>query len=54
MQNGKSLIKWQNQKLKHIKQMNNNCHNPFLIHAFSDVENYGLNLFYSWLNLSLV
>ena len=31
----KFLIKWQNQKLKHIKQMDNNCHIPDLIQAFS-------------------
>ena len=39
-----SLIKWQNQKFKHIKRMNNNCHTPDLIQAFSNVENGGLNL----------
>ena len=40
----KSLIKWQNQKLRHIKRMNNNCHIPELVQAFSCVENCGLNL----------
>ena len=33
-----------NQKLKHIKRMDKNCHNPVLVHAFSYVENGGLNL----------
>ena len=37
IQNGKSLIKCQNQKLKHIKRMNNNCHIPDLIQALSFV-----------------
>ena len=36
---GKSLIKWQNQMTKHIKRMNNNCHIPHLVQAFSNVEN---------------
>ena len=39
IQKGKSLIKWQNQKLKHRKQIDNNCHIPTLVHAFSYVEN---------------
>ena len=43
-QNGKSLIKWQNQKIIHIKRMNNNCQIPNLVQAFSDVENGSLNL----------
>ena len=38
IQNGKFLIKWQNQKPKHIKQMNNNCHIPDLVQAFSDIQ----------------
>ena len=38
IQKGKSLIKWQNQKLKHIKRMDNNCHTPVLLQAFSYVE----------------
>ena len=38
---GKSLIKWQNQKLK---RMDNNCHIPDLVHAFSHVINGELNL----------
>ena len=38
------LIKCQNQKLKHIKQVDNNCHIPDLEHTFSYVENGGLNL----------
>ena len=37
-------IKWQNQKLKHIKPMDSNCHTPELLQAFSHVENGGLNL----------
>ena len=39
-------MKWQNQKLKHIKRnsMDNNCHIPDLAQAFSYVENGGLNL----------
>ena len=49
VKNGKSvpIIKWLNQKLKHIKhfkRMDNNCHIPDLVHAFSIVENNGLNL----------
>ena len=31
-------------KLKHIKQMDNKCHIPDLVQAFSYVENDGLNL----------
>ena len=30
--------------IKHIKQMDNNCHIPDLAQAFSNVENGGLNL----------
>ena len=33
-----------NQKLKHIKRLDNNCYIPDLIQAFSNVENGGLNL----------
>ena len=44
IENGKSLIKWQNQKHKHIKRIDNNCHIPDLVHAFSYVQNGGLNL----------
>ena len=44
IQKGKSQIKWQNQKFKHIKRMNNNCHIPDLVQAVSYVENGGLNL----------
>ena len=40
----KVLIKWQNQMIKHIKQMDNNCNIPDLVQAFSNVENGGLNL----------
>ena len=35
IQYGKSPIKWQNQKLKHIKQMVNNCYIADLVQAFS-------------------
>ena len=35
IQSGKSQIKWQNQKLKHMKQMDNNCHIPDFVQAFS-------------------
>ena len=41
---GKSLITWQNQMTKHIKRLDNNCHIPELVQAFSNVENDGLNL----------
>ena len=44
IQNGKSLIKRQNQKRKHIKLMDNNCYIPDLVYAFSYVENGGLSL----------
>ena len=40
----KSLIKWQNQMIILIKRMDNNCHIPDLVQAFSNVENGGLNL----------
>ena len=33
--------------IKHIKRMDNNCHFPDLVQAFSNVENGGLNLVYS-------
>ena len=41
---GKSIITWQNQMTKHIKQMVKNCHFPDLVQAFSNVENGGLYL----------
>ena len=44
IQKGKSLIKWQNQKLKHNKRVVSNCHIPDLVQTFSYVENGGLNL----------
>jgi hypothetical protein len=44
IQDGKSLIKWQNQMTKHIKRMDNDCHIPDLVQAFSNEENVGLNL----------
>ena len=44
IKNGKSLIEWQTQMLKHIKRMEYNCHIPDLEQAFSNVENCGLNL----------
>ena len=37
-------MKWQNQKSSHIKRMDNNCHIPDLVQAYSYVENGGLNL----------
>ena len=43
--NEKSLSKWKNQKLKHNSRMDNNCHIPDLVQAFSSYEeNNGLNL----------
>ena len=42
--NKKSLIKWQNKTIKHIKRMDNNSQITDLVQAFSDVENDGLNL----------
>ena len=47
IQIGKFLIKWQNQTLKHIKRMINNCYIPGLVQAFPYVESGGLNLVYS-------
>ena len=38
IQNGKSIIKWQNQKLK---RMDTNCHITDLVQAFSCVDNGG-------------
>ena len=38
IQNVKSLTKWQNQKPKHIKRMNNNYQIPDVVQAFSYVE----------------
>ena len=38
------MIKWQNQKYKHIKRIKNNCYIPVLVQVFSYVENSGLNL----------
>ena len=46
-----SFIKWLNQKLKHIKRMENNCHIPGLVHAFPCVNIGGLHLvlkIYAW------
>ena len=37
-------MKWQHQKLKHIKRMDNNCHIPELEQAFSYVEKGGFHL----------
>ena len=34
IQNAKSLMKWQNQMIKHIKRMDNNCHITDLVQAF--------------------
>ena len=39
-----NVIKWQNQKLKHIKRIDNNYHIPDFVQAFSSVENGRLNL----------
>ena len=39
-------FKWQNQKLKHIKRMDNNFHIPELVQAFSYVEHGRLNQVY--------
>ena len=44
IQNGKFLIKRQNQMIKQIKRMDNNCHIPDLVQAFSNKENGGLNM----------
>ena len=33
-----------NQMIKHIKRIENNCHIPDLVQAFSNVENGALNL----------
>ena len=38
IQNGKSQIKWQNQKLKYNKRMVNNCHILDLVQVFSYVK----------------
>ena len=40
IQKGKSIIKWENQKLKHIKRMDtcNNCHIHDLVRAFCYLE----------------
>ena len=32
---------WQYQKHRHIKRMENNCHNPDLVQTFSCVEDGG-------------
>ena len=37
VQNETSVIKRQSQKSKHIKRMENNCHFPDVVHAFSYV-----------------
>ena len=39
--NSESVIKGQNIKVKYIKQMDNNCHIPVFVQAFSYVENGG-------------
>lgn len=38
-QKRKSILKLQDQKLKHMKQMSYNCHISDLVHAFANVEN---------------
>ena len=45
IQNGESFIKWKNQKLKHIKQTDSNCHILDLVQAFYYCEHVGFNLF---------
>ena len=41
IQIGKSLIKWQNQKLKHTKGIEINSHIPDLTQTFTYAENGG-------------
>ena len=43
-ENSKWNVRNQYQKLKHIKRLDNNCHIPDLLQAFSYVETDGLNL----------
>lgn len=40
-----SLINSQNQKLKHINQMDNNCHISYFVQALYNAANVGLNLY---------
>ena len=54
IQNGKSLIKCQNQMIKHIKQMDNNCDIPDLVQilqipAFATYKNSCCQVFL-WFN----
>ena len=51
-QKGKLLIKRHYQKLKHIKRMDNNCHNPDLVEAISFIENVWMNLFFKAIKTS--
>lgn len=44
IQKAKSLIKWINQKLNHIKRVDTNCKIPDLVLSFAYVENGSLNL----------
>ena len=44
IQNRKLLFKWQDQKLKHIKRMDNICPISDLVQAFSYKESGGLDL----------
>lgn len=56
VQNGKSFTKCQNQTLKHIKRIKNNCYiiSTGLAKGFSYVKICGWNLLFIKLNLSLV
>lgn len=45
IQNGNFKNKLQNQKYRNIKRVDNNCHIPHLVKAFSSVKNGGLNLY---------
>lgn len=48
IQNGKSLIKRQDQSSNHIKRSDNNCHITDVVKAFSHEEVGGsITLFYS-------
>ena len=44
MVNGKSISKWQNQKLKHTKQMENNCHIPVKDFSIKNVKILLINI----------
>ena len=44
IQNGKSLIKWQNQKLNHIKRKDKNCHTSDWVQAFYPCRQWRIKL----------